>query len=70
MEYRYLKAGDMVRYGDERWDYELGWTVNRDRHMERFSREYRRVDAKDARLKRFRRLRRIRTGDTNESRRT
>lgn len=56
-KYRYLRANDLVRYGDERWDYEFGWTRCEDRNMERFSREYRRVGAKAARARRWRRPR-------------
>lgn len=55
MKYRYLRAGELIRTGDERYDYEFGWTVNRDSDMERFSKEYRRISRKDARIKRFRR---------------
>lgn len=54
-KYKFLKASDLIRYGDERWDYEFGWTVNKDRNMERFSREYRRVGTKAAHQRRFRR---------------
>lgn len=55
MKYRYLKSTELIRYGDERWDYEFGWTVNRDKNMERFSREYRRVGKRAARELQFRR---------------
>ena len=53
--YRYLKADDLIQTGDERFDYELGWTVNHDDNMERFSKEYRRVGSAYAKRKRFRR---------------
>jgi hypothetical protein len=43
MKYRILRPSDQIRYGDERWDFELGWTKIEDPHMERFSKEYRRA---------------------------
>lgn len=55
MKYRYLNARDLVRYGDQRWDYELGWVTVRDSNMKRFGKEYRRVGAMQARLQRWRR---------------
>ena len=47
VKYRILRPSDQVQYGDERWDFEIGWTKVEDPHMERFSREYRRA-GKDA----------------------
>lgn len=47
MRYRILRPSDLVQYGDERWDFEFGWTKVKDEYMERFSKEYRRV-GKDA----------------------
>lgn len=47
MKYRILRPSDLVRLGDERWDFQFGWTKVRDAHLERFSREYRRA-GKDA----------------------
>lgn len=47
MRYRILRPSDLVRYGDERWDFQLGWTKVKDKHMERFSKQYRRA-GKDA----------------------
>lgn len=56
MKYRFLRANDLVRFGDERWDgEEFGWTRCQDNHMERFSREYRHVGSKAARERRWRR---------------
>lgn len=43
MRYRILRPSDLIRYGDERWDFERGWTKVKDEHMERFSKEYRRA---------------------------
>lgn len=47
MRYRILRPSDLVRFGDERWDFEFGWTRIEDPNMKRFSTEYRRA-GKDA----------------------
>lgn len=64
MKYRILRPSDLVRLGDERWDFKFGWTKVRDTHLERFSREYRRV-GKDA--WRFRRPVAKKQGEGRES---
>lgn len=44
MKYRTLRPNDLIRFGDERFDRWLGrWIKCRDRKMERFSDDYRRV---------------------------
>lgn len=34
VKYRILRPSDMVCYGDELWDFELGWTKVEDSHLE------------------------------------
>lgn len=54
--YRYLRAGELIRFGDERWDgVQFGWHRNSDRNMNRFSRGYRRIGKREAATKRWRR---------------
>lgn len=52
MKYRILRPSDLVRLGDERWDFELGWTRVKDKHLERFSRQYRRAGKEAWRFRR------------------
>jgi hypothetical protein len=52
IKYRILRPSDLVQYGDERWDFELGWVQVKDSHLERFSREYRRAGSQSWRFRR------------------
>lgn len=51
-KYRHLRPSDQIRHGDERWDFELGWTKTKDSHLERFGNEYRRAGSNAWRFRR------------------